>query len=85
MKFYSKWPTFPQIYLNGKFVGGVDIVTELIESGEFDDMVDHSCKKKSDIEEFEQLLKENRVLVLIHGSIDAPSDQESTEIIKILR
>ena len=39
LKFYSSWPTFPQIFLDGKFVGGVDIVTELIEGGEFDEMV----------------------------------------------
>jgi glutaredoxin-related protein len=45
MKFYSNWPTFPQIFLDGKFVGGVDIVTELIESGEFDEMVPKTAKK----------------------------------------
>lgn len=39
LKFYSNWPTFPQIFLDGKFVGGVDIVTELFEAGEFDEMV----------------------------------------------
>ena len=30
----SKWPTFPQIFINGKLVGGCDIVHELHESGE---------------------------------------------------
>jgi len=39
LKFYSNWPTFPQVFLEGKLVGGVDIVTDLIESGEFDEMV----------------------------------------------
>ena len=39
LKFYSSWPTFPQVFLGGKFVGGVDIVLELVDSGEFDDMV----------------------------------------------
>jgi Grx4 family monothiol glutaredoxin len=36
LKFYSKWPTFPQVFLGGEFIGGVDIVAELIEAGEFD-------------------------------------------------
>mmetsp|Transcript_22784 Transcript_22784/g.17218 ORF Transcript_22784/g.17218 Transcript_22784/m.17218 type:complete len:88 (+) Transcript_22784:461-724(+) len=36
LKHYSKWPTFPQVYLNGSFVGGVDVITELIEQNEFD-------------------------------------------------
>jgi monothiol glutaredoxin len=34
LKEYSSWPTFPQLYVDGKFVGGCDIVTELHESGE---------------------------------------------------
>lgn len=31
---YSQWPTFPQVYVNGEFIGGCDIVHELYESGE---------------------------------------------------
>jgi monothiol glutaredoxin len=34
LKEYSKWPTFPQLYVDGKLVGGCDIVTSLYESGE---------------------------------------------------
>ena len=30
----SKWPTFPQVFINGKLVGGCDIVHEMHESGE---------------------------------------------------
>ncbi len=31
---YTQWPTVPQIFINGEFVGGCDIVTELNERGE---------------------------------------------------
>jgi monothiol glutaredoxin len=34
LKEYSSWPTFPQLYVDGKFIGGCDIVTELHQSGE---------------------------------------------------
>lgn len=34
LKEYSNWPTFPQLYVNGKLVGGCDIVSSLHESGE---------------------------------------------------
>ena len=34
IKEYADWPTIPQLYINGEFVGGCDIVTELDESGE---------------------------------------------------
>lgn len=39
IKTYSTWPTIPQVYINGKFVGGCDIVRELYESGELQDIV----------------------------------------------
>jgi monothiol glutaredoxin len=34
IKVYSDWPTIPQLYVGGTFVGGVDIVREMDESGE---------------------------------------------------
>jgi monothiol glutaredoxin len=40
IKRYSNWPTIPQVYINGKFVGGCDIVRELYESGELKSMVE---------------------------------------------
>ena len=39
IKRYSNWPTIPQVYISGKFVGGCDIVRELYESGELEPMV----------------------------------------------
>lgn len=34
LKEYSNWPTYPQLYVDGKFIGGCDIVTEMHQSGE---------------------------------------------------
>lgn len=34
IKDYSQWPTIPQVYIGGKFVGGSDILLEMFESGE---------------------------------------------------
>ncbi|MCL4170612.1 UNVERIFIED_CONTAM: hypothetical protein GTU68_021885 [Idotea baltica] len=34
IKVYSNWPTIPQLYVKGEFIGGCDIVTEMYESGE---------------------------------------------------
>lgn len=39
IKEYSNWPTLPQLYVNGEFIGGCDIVTELHESGELKDIL----------------------------------------------
>ena len=34
IKSYSDWPTIPQLYVKGEFVGGCDIVREMFQSGE---------------------------------------------------
>jgi len=40
IKEYSNWPTIPQVYVNGEFVGGSDILIELYQSGELQQMVE---------------------------------------------
>jgi monothiol glutaredoxin len=34
IKEYANWPTIPQLYVNGEFIGGSDIMTEMYQSGE---------------------------------------------------
>ncbi len=42
IKDYSDWPTIPQLYVKGEFVGGCDIITEMTMSGELDTMFDEN-------------------------------------------
>ena len=42
IKDYSDWPTIPQLYVKGEFVGGCDIVTEMTLSGELDTMLEEN-------------------------------------------
>jgi monothiol glutaredoxin len=39
IKSFSNWPTIPQLYVKGEFVGGCDIVTEMYQSGELEELV----------------------------------------------
>jgi len=39
IKSYSNWPTIPQLYVKGEFVGGCDIVKEMFEAGELKDFM----------------------------------------------
>ena len=39
IKDFSSWPTVPQLYVKGEFVGGCDIVREMFESGELKDLM----------------------------------------------
>lgn len=39
IKQFSDWPTLPQLYINGEFVGGCDIIIELYQSGELQKLI----------------------------------------------
>ena len=39
IKEFSNWPTIPQLYVKGEFIGGADIMNEMFESGELQDML----------------------------------------------
>ena len=39
IKSYSNWPTIPQLYVNGKFVGGCDIIREMHAKGELEPLI----------------------------------------------
>jgi monothiol glutaredoxin len=40
IKDYAQWPTIPQLYVNGEFVGGSDIMMEMYQSGELQQVLD---------------------------------------------
>jgi monothiol glutaredoxin len=42
IKDFSDWPTIPQLYVKGEFVGGCDIITEMTLSGELDTMLEEN-------------------------------------------
>lgn len=39
IKAYANWPTIPQLYINGEFVGGCDIVIEMFENGQLSELI----------------------------------------------
>jgi monothiol glutaredoxin len=39
VKHFSNWPTIPQLYVKGEFVGGCDIITEMFQSGELETLL----------------------------------------------
>ncbi|WBH18312.1 Grx4 family monothiol glutaredoxin [Sphingomonas radiodurans] len=44
IKGYSDWPTIPQLYVGGEFVGGSDIMMEMYESGELAELIKDGAK-----------------------------------------
>ncbi|GAC1352058.1 MAG: Grx4 family monothiol glutaredoxin [Polyangiales bacterium] len=49
MKEYSSWPTFPQVYVGGEFIGGCDIVREMHQKGELAPLVAKAVKSDSNL------------------------------------
>jgi monothiol glutaredoxin len=45
IKRYSNWPTIPQVYINGEFVGGCDIVREMHDNGELEPLIRAAVKE----------------------------------------
>ncbi len=44
LRAYKNWPTYPQAFVNGKFIGGLDLIKESVEKGEFAKIVPESAK-----------------------------------------
>jgi Grx4 family monothiol glutaredoxin len=84
LKVYSNWQTYPQIYINKEFVGGIDVLDQLIEDGEFMDMVPKECKKLPPVEVFEEMLSSFDVVVLIEGLPDKTTSESSKSILETL-
>jgi monothiol glutaredoxin len=47
IKDYSDWPTVPQLYVKGEFVGGSDIMMEMFEAGELQQLIDEKQVAKA--------------------------------------
>ncbi len=42
---YANWPTFPQLWIDGEFVGGCDIITEMYQNNELQKLIKETTKK----------------------------------------
>ncbi|NXS33350.1 GLRX3 protein, partial [Pomatostomus ruficeps] len=65
LKSFSNWPTYPQLYVKGELVGGLDIVKELEASGELDTI----CPKVQKLEDrLKSLINKAPVMLFMKGS-----------------
>ena len=83
LKKYSNWPTYPQLYIRGELIGGLDIVKEMSESGELDSMLP---KRKSDDlqDRLIKLISQAPCMLFMKGNRDAPRCGFSKTIIALL-
>lgn len=97
LKVYSDWKTFPQLYVDGKLIGGTDIVEEMISDGSFTEAINKAPEapiaaavpagqaSKSDINErLKYLIAKDRVVLFMKGSPETPRCGFSAKIVQIL-
>ncbi|KAM8826389.1 glutaredoxin 3 [Synchiropus picturatus] len=81
LKTFSNWPTYPQLYVNGELVGGLDIVKELAESGE----LQNTCPKAVTLEHrLKSLINRSPVMLFMKGNKEAAKCGFSRQILEIL-
>ncbi|GAA5816362.1 hypothetical protein MFLAVUS_009890 [Mucor flavus] len=81
LKAYSDWPTYPQVYVNGELMGGLDIIKEMIESGEFHEMLP---KDKDLSTRLQEIIEKQPVMVFIKGTPDEPRCGFSRQLVALL-
>lgn len=81
LKTYSNWPTYPQLYVNGELVGGLDIVKELAESGE----LENTCPKAVTMEHhLKTLINQSSVMLFMKGNKETPRCGFSRQTLEVL-
>ncbi|XP_068746688.1 glutaredoxin-3-like isoform X3 [Montipora capricornis] len=82
LKVYSNWPTYPQLYVNGELLGGLDIVKELAASGE----LASTLPTNSDLtERLQALISSAPVMLFMKGTPEAPKCGFSRKICDIFK
>lgn len=72
LKKYSDWPTFPQLYINGELIGGLDILKEMIENGEFKAMIPEPKKEETLNDRLKKLLNRSKIMLFMKGHPGQP-------------
>lgn len=82
LKTFSDWPTYPQLYIDGELVGGLDIVKEMHEEGELSKTIERATAKRNG--RLNSLITQNRVMVFMKGDPSAPKCGFSRKIVELL-
>jgi Grx4 family monothiol glutaredoxin len=89
LKTYSNWPTYPQLYINGELIGGLDIIKEMVESNELQSMIPSKKAANSNAGSLEHRMKElinqAKVMVFMKGNRNEPRCGFSRTLMEILK
>ncbi|XP_028326765.1 glutaredoxin 3 [Gouania willdenowi] len=81
LKTFSNWPTYPQLYVNGELIGGLDIVKELAESGE----LENTCPKAQTLDHrLKTIINRSPVMLFMKGNKETARCGFSRQILEVL-
>jgi len=89
LKTYSNWPTYPQLYVNGELIGGLDIMKELAGNSELEGILKENqvsqTKKETSLEErLKGLTNKAPLMVFMKGDRNTPRCGFSRQLVEIL-
>jgi Grx4 family monothiol glutaredoxin len=79
---YSNWPTYPQLYIKGELIGGLDIIKELVQNGELKDMLPKEGESLN--EKLKRLINKSKIMLFMKGDRNQPKCGFSKQILEIL-
>lgn len=82
LKTYSNWPTYPQLYIDGELIGGLDIIKEMMETGELQGMIPIKVKLE---DRLKKLVGKAPVMVFMKGDPETPKCGFSRTLMGILK
>jgi len=82
LKTYSNWPTYPQLYIDGELIGGLDILKEMHENKELESTI----PKKQDLNtRLKEIINRAPLMVFMKGEPDAPKCGFSNQLMHIFK
>eukprot|EP00299_Pterocystis_sp_00344_P002445 c1275_g1_i1.p1 GENE.c1275_g1_i1~~c1275_g1_i1.p1 ORF type:complete len:345 (+),score=61.13 c1275_g1_i1:38-1036(+) len=85
LKIFSSWPTFPQLYIDGELIGGLDVVREMVADESLFSLVPTEAKRARLEQRLTKLIRQAPMMLFMKGSPDAPKCGFSREIVGLLQ
>jgi len=87
---HSNWPTFPQLYVKGKLIGGLDIAKQMNEEGELAALLKKAMEQQPDAaaeqrKKIEALVQSHPIMVFMKGTAESPKCGFSASLVEILK
>jgi len=83
IKTYSNWKTFPQVYVDGNLIGGVNIVEEMIDGDEFQTLIQPHMETLD--QKLKRVINKDRIMLFMKGNVDHPQCGFSNRMVELLQ